>query len=555
MAYQLGIDLGTATTSAAIRHDDRVETVRLDDGLLATPTVVAVDPDGRFVFGHDAAQIARRDPDRAAEDLLTRLGEPVTLAGVECRADELLARYLAWVVAEVTSHRFDRPTRIVVTYPARWNDARLSTFRSVVAAARVGDVELVPATVAAAVRYAARSKVPDHALVGVHDLGAGGLDVSVMRMVGQRVTVLAHDGSVEVSGSAVDRAIAERVAGMVGSAWTRALRRPDGHARAAALVAACREAKEALAHESSADIVVPLPSGARTVTLGRTELEAMTRPHLVAASSVFQRCLAAVDLEPRDLHRVVLLGAWSEAPVVGELLAELLGRPVGTDTDPRLAAAEGAATWNRRVMLPAGAEPDIVEALAATDTDTEAAHDLDLDAEPERASARLDTGLLDLDDGRHLGADTADGIDLRAEVDALLAAGDRSRRRRLLAGVGALAIAAAAGVATLVPRGDDPSGTVEVLGTVQSRPSSATPTVAAPTDAAPTEAITNAEWADAVAAGVVDAPLWWDGSTPPTGRENEPVDRVDAAQADAYCAAEDLEATVADDGTVTCDRP
>ncbi|MGH1505471.1 MAG: Hsp70 family protein [Acidimicrobiales bacterium] len=564
MAYQLGIDLGTATTTAAIRHDDRVEAVRLDDGLLAAPSAVGVDDEGRLVFGHDAAQLALTDPGRAVSDPLARLGSTVNLAGVDRSIDDLVSRYLRWVVDEVTSHRLDQPTRIVLTHPARWGDRDLDRFRRLVANAGVGDVELLPAAVAAAVRYASRSKVPDHALVGVHDLGAGGVDVTVVRVLGPRLTVLAHDGSTEVSGTAVDEAIAQRVVAEVGTAWARAMRRPDAPARRAALVDECRRAKEALAHDAAAEVIVPLPSSARrTVTLGRTEVEAMTRPHLAAAASVLQRCVAAADVEARDLHRVVLHGAWTEAPIVGELLAELLGRPVGTDTDPRLAAAEGAATWNRRTMLPAGAEADLVEAMVM-------APDPDLG----EASAATDPvpGVLDLDahldaDG-HRAGDASTG--LRAEVDALLDAGDRRRRRRRLAGVGAAAMALAAAAAVvalpglaLPSLGDSPEESatqdgaaeeIAVAGVVQTRPepdsmSDDTPPAGAPMGPGP---VTNAAWAEAVAADLVAEPVWWEGSTPPADRVDEPVDRVGSAEADAYCAAGGLVAEFRSDGSLTC---
>ena len=51
MPYQLGVDLGTTFTSAAVARDGRVQTINLGTRTAATPSVVLIRENGDVLVG------------------------------------------------------------------------------------------------------------------------------------------------------------------------------------------------------------------------------------------------------------------------------------------------------------------------------------------------------------------------------------------------------------------------------------------------------------------------------------------------------------------------
>ncbi|MBC8091995.1 MAG: Hsp70 family protein, partial [Pseudonocardia sp.] len=80
MGYQLGIDLGTTYTSAAVcRSDDRrwvePEVVTLGTRGATIPSVLFLGPDGSVVVGDAAERRAVTDPDRVVREFKRRIGD------------------------------------------------------------------------------------------------------------------------------------------------------------------------------------------------------------------------------------------------------------------------------------------------------------------------------------------------------------------------------------------------------------------------------------------------------------------------------------------------
>jgi molecular chaperone DnaK len=89
------------------------------------------------------------------------------------------------------------------------------------------------------------------------------------------------------------------------------------------------------------------------VRLTRAELEDMVRPALEDSIGALRRALRSAGITPEQLDSVLLVGGSSRIPVVAQLVATELGRPVAVDAHPKHAVALGAA-------LLAGAMPSAV---------------------------------------------------------------------------------------------------------------------------------------------------------------------------------------------------
>jgi hypothetical protein len=102
------------------------------------------------------------------------------------------------------------------------------------------------------------------------------------------------------------------------------------------------EAKEALSSDTEVSIPVLTPKGQGSVRMHRGEFEAAIRPQVEDTIDALQRAVASAGLAPQQLSAVLLVGGSSRIPLVGQLVSELLGRPVSVDADPKNAIAMGA---------------------------------------------------------------------------------------------------------------------------------------------------------------------------------------------------------------------
>ena len=108
MGYQLGIDVGTTYTAAAVcRSSERrwvePEVVTLGTRSATVASVLFVAPDGSVVVGEAAERRAVTDPDRVVRQFKRRIGDPtpVVVAGRAWAPEELSARLVRWVADRV----------------------------------------------------------------------------------------------------------------------------------------------------------------------------------------------------------------------------------------------------------------------------------------------------------------------------------------------------------------------------------------------------------------------------------------------------------------------
>src|SRR5918997_6461372 len=83
-SYQLGIDLGTTYTAAAVsrateqQHADP-EMVSLGDRSVQVPSVLYLAPDGGILVGEAAERRAATDPDRVVREFKRQVGDEIPL--------------------------------------------------------------------------------------------------------------------------------------------------------------------------------------------------------------------------------------------------------------------------------------------------------------------------------------------------------------------------------------------------------------------------------------------------------------------------------------------
>jgi molecular chaperone DnaK len=376
MTYQLGIDLGTTYTAAAVcRSSDRrwvePEVVTLGSRSATVPSVLFVAPDGSVVVGEAAERRAVTDFDRVVREFKRRIGDPtpVMVAGRPWAPQELSARLVRWVVDRVAEREGGPAERIAVTHPAAWG-AHKKDLLSAALAGQGLTVTFLAEPQAAALSYAANERIGGGSTIAVYDLGGGTFDAAVVRKGDAGFGLLGRPQGLErLGGIDFDEAVFEHVLqGMPDAFANLDDSDPAVLSAVARLRRDCTEAKEALSSDTEVSIPVMLPASRGSVRLHRSEFEAMIRPRVEETVSALRSAVVSAGLAPEQLNAVLLVGGSSRIPLVAQLVSEQLGRPVAVDADPKNAIAKGAAlavSPKPTVSWPGASIPPVPAAAAA----------------------------------------------------------------------------------------------------------------------------------------------------------------------------------------------
>src|SRR4051794_10584949 len=359
MSYQLGIDLGTTYTAAAVcRSSDRrwvePEVVTLGTRNATVPSVLFLPPDGTVVIGEAAERRALTDPDRVVREFKRRIGDPtpVVVGGRPWAPEELSSRLVRWVVDRVAEREGGPAGSIAVTHPASWGTHK----KELLARALGGQgltVTFLAEPQAAALHYAAAERVEPGSTIAVYDFGGGTFDAALVHKDAQGFSLLGRpEGLERLGGIDFDEAVFEYVRSSLPEAFADL---DDTDPAVLSAIAAvrreCTEAKEALSSDTEVSISVLTPAGQGAVRLHRSEFEALIRPQVDETVDALRRAIHSAGLTAPQLTAVLLVGGSSRVPLVAQLVSEQLGRPVAVDADPKNAIALGAALS----LTPAGA--------------------------------------------------------------------------------------------------------------------------------------------------------------------------------------------------------
>ena len=79
MTYELGIDIGTTFTAAAVHTDGATDVFPLSENRVDAPTMLADSDHGAFLVGWAAAKKLRSNPDAVVHSFKRRIGDPTPL--------------------------------------------------------------------------------------------------------------------------------------------------------------------------------------------------------------------------------------------------------------------------------------------------------------------------------------------------------------------------------------------------------------------------------------------------------------------------------------------
>jgi actin-like ATPase involved in cell morphogenesis len=371
VSYQLGVDLGTTYTAAAVSRDGRAEVATLGASGPVMPSVVLLRADGEVLEGDVAVRRGLAEPTRVAREFKRRLGDPtpLVLGGTPYGAESLMSHLLRAVVKLVSDREGEAPERVVLTHPANYGPYKLDMMREVarLAGLDLAKVSFLTEPQAAAISYASRNRVEAGQIVAVYDFGGGTFDAALVQRTEQGFALIGRpEGMDRFGGIDIDAAIVAHVDQVLNGAISAMDPDDPGvQAGVARLRDDCRAAKEALSGDTDTAISVSLPNLQTEVHLTRTDLEEMIRPRLRETIDALNRAVASAGVKMDQVSRILLVGGSSRIPLVADAILRETGRPVAVDAHPKFAIALGAAALGQGTQFAATVPPSARPVAAA----------------------------------------------------------------------------------------------------------------------------------------------------------------------------------------------
>ncbi|MCB0992639.1 MAG: Hsp70 family protein, partial [Acidimicrobiales bacterium] len=347
--WTLAIDVGTSRTAGAAAEGDRVVPLEIEGNRWMSSTVAVADDDS-IVVGRAALAVASARPDRAERSPKRNVGSPVPMVLGE-RAVSTAEAFAALMtaVADEAKRRFDgaQPSRLALTHPVRWEEARQEVLIEAAALAGLPEPVLVPEPVAAALHYAAGDLSPGDQ-IAVYDLGGGTFDTVVMRRTDDGFEVMGPPGGDEsIGGDHFDHLVFLHLGSMLAAhdaeLWQNMLVGTDRKWMRAAfdLLTEARNVKENLSLYPSTQIYVPAAD--RELLMTRAELEALIENPIERSVEELADTILDADVDEDDIKAIYLVGGSSRIPMVYDRLVARFGDKVRTRDEPKSVVVEGAA--------------------------------------------------------------------------------------------------------------------------------------------------------------------------------------------------------------------
>src|SRR3981081_797005 len=212
----VGIDLGT--TFSAVAHIDaygKPQIIQNSENERITSSVILFD-DASVVVGTVAKNRAVAEPEKIVDFVKREMGKPKDqfhreFAGKIYSAEELSALILKKLKGDAEKYLKEPVTDAVITVPAYFNDAERTATITAGQRAGLNVLQIINEPTAAALAYGL-DKLDENQTVFVFDLGGGTFDVTIMRIEGHKIRMLATNGDHRLGGKEWDDVIVNYVA-------------------------------------------------------------------------------------------------------------------------------------------------------------------------------------------------------------------------------------------------------------------------------------------------------------------------------------------------------
>ncbi len=356
----IGIDLGTTFSAMAYLdpHGSPV-TIPNAEGTLTTPSVVYFEPSGEVVVGAPARLAAVEHPELVVQCVKREMGErfyPRTILGRKIPPPAISALILKKLKQDAEA-KIGPIDGAVITVPAYFDEGRR---QATIAGGQIAGLEVLdilnePTAASLAFAYRNIKRKSDglddvlqliddkraHRIAAVYDLGGGTFDVTVLKIEGNNLTVLATDGDVRLGGKDWDDKLLQAAANAFKTKY-KTDPREDEHSYEA-LLAASEECKCALSTSDRSRLSMTHQGKHASIEVTRAQFEEMTASLLYRTENRLNRVIEAAKLPWNQVDEVLTVGGSTRMPQVLDMLQRVTGQKPNTSLSPDEVVAHGAA--------------------------------------------------------------------------------------------------------------------------------------------------------------------------------------------------------------------
>ncbi|MHB8156152.1 MAG: molecular chaperone DnaK [Desulfocucumaceae bacterium] len=347
MGKVIGIDLGTTNSCVAVMEGGEAVVIPNAEGGRTTPSVVGFSKTGERLVGQVAKRQAVSNPDRTISSIKRHMGSGynVEIDEKKYSPQEISAMILQKIKTDAEAYLGQKVDQAVITVPAYFTDAQRQATKDAGKIAGLEVLRIINEPTAAALAYGLE-KGEDHTIL-VFDLGGGTFDVSILELGEGVFEVKATSGNNRLGGDDFDQRIVDWLAtefkkdsGINLSGDRMAMQR---------LNEAAEKAKIELSGVASTNINLPFITADANgpkhldITLSRARFDELTADLVEKTMGPTRQALSDSGLEPKDIHRVLLVGGSTRIPSVQEAIKKFLGCEPHKGINPDECVAVGAA--------------------------------------------------------------------------------------------------------------------------------------------------------------------------------------------------------------------
>ncbi|WP_218080014.1 Hsp70 family protein [Anthocerotibacter panamensis] len=343
MTTVVGIDLGTTNSALAyVNTYGKPEVIPNSEGERITPSVVFFDGD-LVIVGQTALEAAVTHPQAVVAGIKRQMGKgefSYTAPSGQGYSPEQISAFILKKLKQDAEQTLGPLSDCVITVPAYFDDLRR---RATIAAGELAGwkvLHVLNEPTAAAVCYGLTQAGLDQTLL-VYDLGGGTFDVTVLKVVGSSVIVLATGGNPLLGGRDFDQLLVDHCReAFIEQTGVDPSDDPSTHNDWLRRV---ERAKRDLSQRQRTSVALSGGGHTTRIDLTRAQFEASASALLAETLDLCEETLSECRLGWQDLDLVLLVGGSTRMPMVTQLITGLTGKPPHTPVNPDEAVALGAA--------------------------------------------------------------------------------------------------------------------------------------------------------------------------------------------------------------------
>ena len=371
MGKSIGIDLGTTNCCVSVLEGGTVQIVPNKEGGRTTPTVVGFTEKGERLVG----QIAKRQAVTNAANTVfavkrligrkfssrevSRMRETspfeivdspngdarIRVQGRNYSPPELSGIVLQRLKAAAEDFLGESVTEAIITVPAYFDDTQRQATKDAGKIAGLKVERIINEPTAAALAYGVGKSQVER--IAVYDLGGGTFDISILEINDGVFDVLSTSGNTFLGGEDFDERIMSWMAGQF-LADTGIDLRQDRLALQR-LKEVAERAKCDLSSATETGINLPFIAADATgpkhfnKSLTREQFETLVSDLVDQTIEPCMNALKDAELQPSDIHKVILVGGQTRSPIVERTVEKIFGKKPSSEINPDEVVAMGAA--------------------------------------------------------------------------------------------------------------------------------------------------------------------------------------------------------------------